>query len=78
MFHVVARHWELIFFLLTRPKCDLGDFEKAKFQGFPCQFELIFGYLNIAKCEFDEVENLMFQGLIWLFQIIFGIWTSLE
>ena len=40
MFYVVARHWELIFFLLTSPKCDLGDFEKALFQGLPCHIEL--------------------------------------
>jgi len=55
MFQVVARHWELIFFLLTNPKCDLGEFEKAMFQGLPCYFELIIGLLNISKCELVEV-----------------------
>ena len=30
---LVARHWELIFFLLTNPKCDFGEVEKAMFQG---------------------------------------------
>jgi len=49
MFHVVARHWELIFFLLTSPKCDLGEIDKATFQGFACHFELIFGLLTIPK-----------------------------
>ena len=29
----VARHWELIFFHLPNPKCDLGEVEKAMFQG---------------------------------------------
>ena len=38
IFHVVARQSDLVFFLLTIfglltiPKCDLGDFEKAMFQ----------------------------------------------
>jgi len=30
---LVARHWVLIFFLLTNPKCNLGEVEKAMFQG---------------------------------------------
>ena len=29
---MVARHCELIFFLLINSKCDLGEVEKAKFQ----------------------------------------------
>ena len=33
MNEVVANYWELIFFLLTSPKCDLGEVEKAMFQG---------------------------------------------
>jgi len=33
MFQVVAIHWELIFFLLTNPKCDLREVDKAMFQG---------------------------------------------
>ena len=44
MIQVVAKHWALIFFL-TSPKCDLGEFEKATFQGFAYHFELIFGFL---------------------------------
>ena len=27
MLQVVARHWELVFYLLTSQKCDLGEFE---------------------------------------------------
>ena len=33
MFHVVARHWEFIFFLLTSRKCYFGEVEKAMLQG---------------------------------------------
>ena len=57
-----ARHWELIFFILTVPKFNLGEVEKAMFQGLPCHFELIYGILTIAKCELLEVENSMFKG----------------
>jgi len=32
MFQVVARHCELIFFLLIRPKCDLCEIDKDMFQ----------------------------------------------
>ena len=62
MFQMDARHWELIFIILTSPKFDLGEVEKATFQGLPCHFELIFGHLLIAKCELVEVENSMFKG----------------
>jgi len=33
IFEVVTRHWEHIFFLLTTPKCDMGEVGKAKFEG---------------------------------------------
>ena len=33
MFEVVHRHSELLFFLLTSPKCELGEIEKVMFQG---------------------------------------------
>ena len=51
MFQVVPNHWENIFFLLTSPKCDLGEVEKAMIQGFACNFELILGLLTIPKCD---------------------------
>ena len=69
MFQVVARYSEHIFFLLTSPKRDLVEFEKAIFQGLPFQFELIFGLLIIAKWELVEVENSMFQGSFNLFSV---------
>jgi len=34
MFQMVARHWKLIFFLLTSLKSNLGNVEKAMFQEF--------------------------------------------
>ena len=42
-----ARHCDLIFFLLTSLKCDLGEVEKAMFHVFACNFEIIFGLLTI-------------------------------
>jgi len=45
------------------PKCDLGEVEKAMFQGLACHFELIFGVLNIPKCELVEVEKGLYLGL---------------
>ena len=33
MFQVVARHSELVFFLLTGPECEMGEVEKVMFQG---------------------------------------------
>jgi len=63
MIQVDARHRELIFFLLTSPKCYLGEVEKAMFQGLACHFELIFGLFIIPICDLVEVEKPMFQGL---------------
>ena len=57
---MIPRHRELIFFLLTSPKCDLGEVEKAMFQGLACQFELIFGLFTVPKCDLVLVEKLMF------------------
>jgi len=70
MYKLVPMHWELIFFLLTSPKCDLSEVEKAMFQGLACHVELIFGILTILKCDLVEVENTLFQ---WL---ISGLWMS--
>ena len=39
---MVARHCELIFCLLTSPKCDLDEFEKAMIQVVEWHFEDIF------------------------------------
>ena len=33
MILVVTNHWELIVFILTSPKWDLGEVDKAMFQG---------------------------------------------
>jgi len=62
MFQMVAEHWELIFFLFTSSKSDLGEVEKAMFQVLACHFELIFGLLTIPKWDFVEVEKALFQG----------------
>jgi len=60
---VVAKHWEQIFFLLTSPKCDLFEVEKAMFQRLAYHFEVIFGLLTIPKCDLVEVMIPLFQGL---------------
>jgi len=67
MFQVVARQWEFIFLLLTSPKCDLGEVEKAMFKLLICHSELIFGIFTIPKCDFVEVEKALFQGAAWPF-----------
>ena len=36
MLQVVARHWELIFFPLSNPKCELDEVAKASFQRVAC------------------------------------------
>ena len=46
MFQVVHRHYELIFNLLTRPKCDLREVEKAMFHVFARLWEHIFFLLT--------------------------------
>ena len=48
-----ASPWNIAF--STSP--NLVEYEKAMFQGLPCNFLLIFGLLNIAKCELVEVET---------------------
>ena len=63
MLQVVGNHWELIFFILTNSKCDMGEVEKAMFQGVVCHSVLIFGLLTNPKCDFVVVEKAMFQVL---------------
>ena len=48
MFHVVARHFELIFCLLTTPKLDLRVVQKAMFQGLASYLGIIFDLLTIS------------------------------
>jgi len=62
MFLVVARHWELIFSLLTNPKGVLDEVEKAMFHVVARDWEHIFFFLTIPKCDLGEVEKTMFQG----------------
>jgi len=57
MFQMVSNHWGLIYFLLTNPKCDFCEVEKAMFQGLACHFELIFGILANPKCDLGEDEK---------------------
>jgi len=52
-----ARHFELIFGLLTIPKSDLFDFEKGMFHGLAWHFKLIFGLWNNLKCDLGEINK---------------------
>ena len=47
-------HFEVIFVLLTFPKCDLVEVQKAMFQGLAWQFQLIFGLCSSQKCDLGE------------------------
>ena len=76
MIQVVANHGELIFFLLTSPKWDLGEVEKANFQGVAWHFDLILDVLTKPNFDLREVEKAMFQGLAWHSQLILDLWTS--
>jgi len=64
------------FFLLTSPKCYLGDVEKAMFQVFACHFEIIFGLLTIIKCDMGEVEKAIFQVLARHSELNFCLLTT--
>ena len=77
MFEVVASHWEHIFFLLTSPKCALGEVEKPMFQGLVCHLELIFGHLIIPKCDLVKVEKSMLLGFELNFKF-FGLWRGIK
>ena len=57
------------FFLLTIPRCDLGEVEKAMFQRLVSHFELIFGLLTIPKFDLVEVQKAMFERLSGTFKI---------
>ena len=67
-----ARQFELIFGLLTIPKSELVEVQKAMFQGLACQFELIFSLLTFPKCDLAEFHKAKYQGLAWHFQLIIG------
>jgi len=67
---MVANHGELIFFLLTSPKCDLAQVEKAMFRGVASQFELIFDLLTIPNATWVSPKKRCFKtpkGLLNLF-----------
>ena len=67
MFQVVARHWEHIFFLLTSPKCDLGEGKKGTILVVAKHCELIFCLLTRPKCDLVEVGKAMFKSFAWNF-----------
>ena len=76
MFQVVARHYELIFSLLTTTKCSLCELKKAMFQVFGRHCELIFCLLASPKCDLCEVEKAMNQVIEWYFEVILCVLTS--
>ena len=62
MFQLDARHWELIFFLLTGSKWDLGEFGKAMLQWLLCQIELIFDLVTIQNANWLRSKTRCFKG----------------
>jgi len=60
MFQQLALHLEVIFCLLTSPKCVLGDAVKVIFQVFPWHFELTFCFLTSPKYDLGEFQEAMF------------------
>jgi len=72
---VVEWHVKVIFYLLTSPKLDFGEFEKAMFQVVARHLEHVFFLLTSPKCDLGEVEKAMFQGLAGQFELIFGLLT---
>ena len=65
---------KLIFWLLTRPKCDLGEVDKGMFQVAEWYLEVIF--LTNPKYEFFEVEKAPLKVVEWHFELIFFLLTS--
>jgi len=62
MFQEVARHWELIFFLLNSPTCYLGEFGKET--SLWTYFRLLEHRKMRIGCRKIDVSR-----VIWLFQL---------
>ena len=77
-FSVFARYCELIFCLLTSPKCDLDWVGKAMIQVVECHSEVIFCFLTNQKCEFFEVDKATIQVIEWHLKVIFCFLTSIK
>jgi len=58
---VVEWHLKVIFCLLTSPKFDFVEFEKAMFQVVARHWELIFFLLTSSKCDLGENEKAIFR-----------------
>ena len=64
MFQVDLMHCELIFCLLTSPKCDLGEVEERMFQVVERHFEDILYFLTNKKyCSVQEEKEKLTFGL---------------
>ena len=50
------------FLLSDHPKCDLGEFEKAMFQGLAWHCQLIFDLWTRPKCDLGDVKKETFCG----------------
>jgi len=62
-----------IFFLLTSPKCDLGEVDKSMFQGLALHFQLIYGLLPIQNATWGGSRNRCFKcshGTMTLFSAL--------
>ena len=64
---------KVYFYLLTSPKFDFGEVEKALFQMFAKHWGIIYFLLTNPKCDLCEVKKAMFQGLACHFELTFGL-----
>ena len=67
-FLLVARHWKLIFCLLTSPKYVLDEVEKSMYQ--------VFGFLISRKFNFFQADKATIQMVEWQLKVIFCHLTS--
>jgi len=61
MFLMVARHCELIFCLLTRPKCDFAVVVKSIIQVVGWYFEVIFCFMTTRNCDLFNIDKATIQ-----------------
>ena len=62
---MVAGHCELNFLLLTSPKCDLDEVEKAMILVVERHFEVIFCFMTNRKFNFIQVDKVTIQVVEW-------------
>ena len=62
--------------LLTSPKCDLDEVDKAIIQVVECHFEVILCYLSNRKCKFFKLKKATIQMVEWHLKFIDCLLTT--